>query len=94
MEKNLANTKTRYSEQILPVPWPFVIWGSIVLNFCQDLLEAVQRLLESVSATRPIILNESNNKKGNAYKSSQLAGVFLGVTETVVVSLLAPYLEY
>ena len=38
-------------------------------------------------------INESINKKGNAYKSSQFAEVFLGVTETIVVSLLAPYLE-
>ena len=26
MKKNLDITKPRYSKQILPVPWPFVIW--------------------------------------------------------------------
>ena len=55
----------------------------------------MQRLLESVSATRLVNLNESyesNSKKGNAYKSSQLAGVFLGVTETIHTYILYCYL--
>ena len=30
MEKNLDITKPRYSEQFLPVPWPFVFQGSTV----------------------------------------------------------------
>ena len=42
MKKNLDITKPRYSEQIFPVPWPFVmsrfhcttiIWGLIILGF-------------------------------------------------------------
>ena len=35
---------------------------------------------------------EINNKKGNAYKSSQLAGVFLGVRETIHTYILYRYL--
>ena len=44
-----------------------------------------------IRATRPVNLNESNNKKGNTYKSFQLAGKIFFVRETIVCSLLAAY---
>lgn len=44
-----------------------------------------------ISATRPVNLNESNNKKGNTYKSFQLAGKNFFVRETIVCSLLVAY---
>ena len=58
MKKDLNITKPRYSEQILPVPWPFDFSGSIPPKFKHKIRLHKQRF-EKIATTVALVKDEN-----------------------------------
>ena len=62
MEKHLNITKPRYSEQILPVPWHFIISRSTVFRPTHNRTSSC-KLLDKTHGSVVHFKNNNNNKK-------------------------------
>ena len=88
MEKNLDITKSRYTDHIFPVPWPFVKSRFHCMSLCNSLIE--QRPKTNLWWTRSIFcLPFSLNKMFVRKSNNKVHVIFKYTKENIKVSTFA-----